>query len=63
MSNPNTSSQKGNPRKVAVEMLSQVYEQMTEKDLSKDEFINEALEALGTNKSKPKSNLILPPGV
>ena len=63
MESPSTSNRKGNPRQVAVEMLSNVYDQLPEKDLSKDEFINEALDALGTNKSKPKSNLILPEGM
>ena len=48
------------PRAVAVEMLSKLYDQLPEKDLSKDQFINESLEGLGTNKNKPKRNLILP---
>jgi hypothetical protein len=52
------------PKQVAVEMLSRVYDQLPAdgKDLSKDEFINESLAELGTNKSKPKSKLILPEG-
>lgn len=54
------SSPKGNPKQVAVEMLNRVYDQLPEKDLSRDQFINESLDILGTNKSKPKSNLILP---
>ena len=63
MSNPNTSNQNGKPKEVALEMLNRVYDQLPEKDLSRDQFINEALDVIGQQKSKPKSNLILPPGV
>jgi hypothetical protein len=62
---PSTDSPNGKqPREVAVEMLSRVYDQLPAEaqDLSKDEFINESLAVLGDNKSKPKSNLILPEG-
>jgi hypothetical protein len=53
------------PRAVAVELLSNLYDQLPAegKDLSKDEFINESLDALGTNKEKSKSGLILPEGL
>ena len=63
MSNPNTSNQNVKPRKVAVEMLNKVYDSIPEKDMSRDEFINESLDIIGKTKAKPKSNLILPKGM
>ena len=63
MSNPNTSDQKGKPKEVAVEMLNRVYDQLPEKDLSRDQFINESLDIIGQQKSKPKSSIILPEGM
>ena len=48
------------PKQVAVDMLNKVYDQLPEKDLTREEFLNESLDILGTNKNKPKSNLILP---
>ena len=65
MSNPSTNNRKGRPREEAVYMLNRAYDALPEsgKDLSRDEFINESLAVLGTNKQKPKSNLILPEGI
>ena len=51
---------KENPRQVATEMLNKVYDALPDKDLTREEFLNESLDILGTNKNKPKSNLILP---
>jgi len=50
----------GQPREVAAEMLSKVYDDLDEKDLSKESFINESLDIIGKHKSEPKSPLILP---
>jgi hypothetical protein len=48
------------PQAVAVEMLNKVYDNLDEKDLSRNEFINEALDIMGKTKAQPKSRLILP---
>ncbi len=56
----NTNSRNEKPRAVAVEMLNNVYDQLVEKDMSRDEFINESLDIIGKTKAKPKSNIILP---
>jgi hypothetical protein len=59
--NQNTKPQSGKqPQEVAVEMLNRVYDNLDEKDLSRTEFINEALDIMGKTKAQPKSRLILP---
>jgi hypothetical protein len=60
MSNPSTNNRNEKPRAVAVEMLNRVYDDLTEKDMSREEFVNESLDIIGKTKAKPKSNLILP---
>jgi hypothetical protein len=63
MENPSQSGKPqsgGTPQAVAVEMLNQVYDNLDEKDLSRNEFVNEALDIIGKTKAKPKSKILLP---
>jgi hypothetical protein len=59
--NQSTKPQGGRqPQAVAVEMLNKVYDNLEEKDLSRNEFVNEALDIMGKTKAQPKSRIILP---
>jgi hypothetical protein len=58
----NTNSPSEKPQAVAVKMLNEVYDSLEEKDLSRTEFVNEALDIMGKTKAQPKSRLILPEG-
>jgi hypothetical protein len=55
----NTNKSKGNPEKIAREMLSKTYDQLEVKDMSKEAFINECTNVL-KEKVNNKSSIILP---
>ena len=54
-----SSKSKGDPKKVAYEMLAKTYDQLEQKDMSKDAFINECMGVL-IEKKNNKSSIIIP---
>ena len=51
---------KGNPKRLAVQMLKRIYADLEKKDMPEDQFIRRALGALQSAKTKKKSPIIRP---
>ena len=58
-SKPKPGKSNGSPERVAKKMLAKTYDQLEQKDMSKDAFVNECYNVL-TEKKNNKSPLILP---
>ena len=55
---PANTPKEGNPKRLAVQMLKRIYQDLDNKDIPEDQFIRESLGALQSAKTKKNSPII-----